>query len=247
MSNFIDFHIHIDYYKDYYKIYEWLDSKKIYTLFVTNFPEIYEKCLKNFKTSKYIKIALGYNPQIIEQQKFNKKIFDKYLFSTKYVGEVGLDFSRKYITYKKYQMEVFEYICKKAAKTNKILSVHSRNAEKEILDILKKNKVKFVVFHWYTGEIDFVDEIINEGYYFSINPSMLKSKKGRDIINKIPKNKILVESDGPFGKINNKTVNPQDIIKVYDLLSLSIGIDSKKFQSLVYNNLKTLLIENLKQ
>jgi len=89
MSNLIDCHFHIDYYEDYKKKYEDINKNKTYTLCVTNMPELYGTIRDVFEETKYIKFALGFNPQLAESEKFNKKIFYKYLDSTKYIGEVG--------------------------------------------------------------------------------------------------------------------------------------------------------------
>lgn len=240
MNNLVDFHIHIDYYKDYLKIYDWFDNNKIYALFVTNLPGTYERCLDTFKDSRYVKLALGYNPQLAGKEKFSKQLFNRYLNTTKYIAEVGLDFSRNYIAYKNLQVEIFNYICNKSGKNNKILSVHSRNAEKEVLNILKINNVEFAVFHWYTGDLNFIDEIIREGYYFSVNSSMLASVKGRKIINRIPIERMLIETDGPFGKFNNKSINPYDLQEIYSSFKKMLSIND--FNKIIFSNLKTLLI-----
>lgn len=149
----IDFHVHIDYYKNYEEIYKYYNKKGIYALFVTNFPEVYGKCHEHFGDSKYVKLALGYNPQISKVQGFNKNSFDIYFNKTKYIGEVGLDYSKEFIDCKNQQIKVFDYICNKSGKDGKILSIHSRNSEDDVINILDKNNVKFAVFHWYTGKI----------------------------------------------------------------------------------------------
>ncbi|MDI3545150.1 MAG: TatD DNase family protein [Rikenellaceae bacterium] len=239
--NYIDFHVHIDYYKNSKDIFDYYNKNKIYTLFVTNLPEAYEKCFLNINTSKYVKIALGYNPQFAGIKQFNKSIFDKYFDTTKYIGEVGLDFSRNFIKHKKSQLETFDYIAYKAGKGNKILSIHSRNAEKDVLNILQKNNVKFAVFHWYSG-IDTINKIVDLGYYFSINYSMLNSKKGRIIISHIPIDRVLIETDGPFVKYKQKPIFPNDLPHIYNSFSKVFG--NREFNKIVFNNLKKLLYKN---
>ena len=80
----------------------------------------------------------------------------------------------------------------------KIISVHSRKAEKPLLDLLRDYNIENVIFHWYSGPIDLIPSILSEGYYFSINEAMTISKKGRAIIEGIPRNRILTESDAPY-------------------------------------------------
>ena len=90
------------------------------------------------------------------------------------------------------------------------MSVHSRKAENEVLDILKKHSVKNVIFHWYTGPLGLIEDIVNAGYYFSINEAMTKTISGKKIIDKIPQNRILTETDFPYNKqstITNAILN----------------------------------------
>jgi TatD DNase family protein len=239
MPNLIDFHIHIDYYENYKEMFHHFAENKIYALFVTNLPEIYGECIKKFPPSKYVRIALGYNPQLVKSNPFNRTLFDKWFPHTKYIGEVGLDYSKEYIGYKEKQQKIFQYICRRAGEHNKILSVHSRMAEEDTLNILKESNVRFAVFHWYSGPLSLLDEIIRSGYYFSVNYSMLTTEKGLKIIQKIPLERLLIETDGPFGKCSKNSMASYNLQFIYDEFSKVLGI--KDIKDVVFNNLKKLL------
>ena len=62
------------------------------------------------------------------------------------------------------QKEIFKQICQSVSKH--ILSVHSRQAEHDVLDILLNYKVEKAIFHWYTGPKELISSIVNAGYYF---------------------------------------------------------------------------------
>lgn len=237
----IDFHVHIDYYKDFREKFNYYNDKKIYTLFVTNLPEIYGKCINSFKESKFVKLALGYNPQFAGEEKFNINAFDRYLNTTKYIGEVGLDFSKNFIMHKAKQIEAFEYIANKSGQNNKILSIHSRNAENDVISILKDNKVRFAVFHWYTGNIGNIKEIADMGYYFSVNSKMLQSNKGKSIIKRIPIDRVLIETDGPFTDFKRKMITPDKLPDIYS--EFGKLLNAKNFNVIVFDNLKNLLLQ----
>ncbi|MDN4619058.1 TatD family hydrolase [Paenibacillus sp. PsM32] len=239
MKNFIDFHVHIDYYSSYQEIYKHYDQKKIYALFVTNFPEVFKKAKRTFPDSRYVKIALGYHPEMLRIKPFNQKEFDEAFKNAEYIGEVGLDFSKPYIRYKEEQLRIFRYICKKAASQNKIMSIHSRKAVKEVLSILKEYGVKRAVFHWYTGGIIDLKKIIERGYYLSLNPAMLKTKAGKEIIKNVPLQKILIETDGPFSKYKSHQIRPQDIPSIYNDFEEQLG--TEELRNKVFENLKRLL------
>lgn len=60
-----------------------------------------------------------------------------------------------------------------------------------------------MIFHWYSGPLNLIPQIIERGYYFSINEAMTQSVNGRKIISAIPKDRILTESDAPYNTKNS--------------------------------------------
>lgn len=120
------------------------------------------------------------------------------------------------------------------------MSIHSKGAEKDVLDTLKKNQVKYAVFHWYSGDLSLIPEIYDAGYYFSINPRMIQTEKGKNIIKTIPSNRILFETDGPFIKYNGSLIGPTKIPNVYQEIENFLGISD--FTNLIYNNFRQLVL-----
>jgi TatD DNase family protein len=108
----------------------------------------------------------------------------------------------------------------------KIISVHSRKAERELLNLLIEYKIENVIFHWYSGPINLIPSIVEQGYYFSVNEAMTLTTSGNKIISTIPNDRILTESDAPY----NRRCNIEAAIK-------NMGITECD----VYKNFKTLL------
>ncbi len=235
----IDTHFHLDFYRDHKFWYDQINELKQHTLCVTNSPEIFVSCKRLYPETKYVKFALGYNPQISISTPFNKRLFLSQLSSTQYIGEVGLDFSAKNLCSKAAQIEAFEFICHNAAPHNKLLTIHSRKAEKETLAILKSTGIKRAIIHWYTGDLETVEMFIKAGYYFSINANMCATIKGQSIIKHIPIEKLLVESDGPFTKVGGSKYTPVDLPKTYIMLADLLG--RPDIQDLIFNNFHRLL------
>jgi len=212
---YIDLHVHIDYYNNPYKIAFDYEKREIYTIFVTNLPEIYHKHFKKFSNFKYIRLAIGYHPQLVNEFPFNKKVFKKCIESTNYIGEVGLDFSESNKRFVDKQVETFYYITQPRFNKGRLYSIHSKYAADKVLDILVKNNVSNAIFHWYNGSISTLEKIVKKGYYFSINMNMLRTQQGKNIIKHIPKKQMLHETDGPFLKIKNIIVKPSDFDYIY--------------------------------
>ena len=168
---------------------------------MTNLPSHFEMGLPHVKGYKHIRLALGLHPLLASENKNELPLFDSLLDQTSYIGEIGLDFSKEGLSTKEDQISTLRKLLEKLEGRKKIISVHSRKAEKELFDLLCEYNINNVIFHWYSGPIDLIPSIISKGYYFSINEAMTISKNGRTIIKEIPRSRILTESDAPF---NNK-------------------------------------------
>lgn len=235
----IDTHFHLDFYRDHKLCYEYINNSKQYTLCVTNSPEIFYSCKKMYPETKYLKFALGYNPKTVVNNAFNKRLFNFLLDQTRYIGEIGLDFSGELKNHRNTQIECFDYICSAISKEH-ILNIHSKKAEKDVFSILQKNKVKKAIIHWYSGDLTTLHQLLDEGYYFSINSNMINSVKGQIIISQIPLNRILIESDGPFTKVNSQKYSPSQLQEVYR--QVAALLKSEDIEELIWNNFKTLLL-----
>ncbi|MGA2199011.1 MAG: TatD family hydrolase [Nitrososphaerales archaeon] len=112
------------------------------------------------------------------------------------IGEIGLDEKYSPITEGSAQMGAFLYQLTAAEKLGKPVQVHSRGAEEKCMEILGTFNLKSVLMHWFEGE-GLVSEIASRGYFVSLGPALLYSKKLRRIARALPAENILTESDGP--------------------------------------------------
>jgi len=239
---YFDTHVHLDLYKDLDVTVKLINEYKSYTIAVTNLPILYEKALENTPNTKYIRIALGLHPELIHKFPEQIEIFFKKIKKARYIGEIGLDFSREYIQYKDLQIDFFRKCIEECDNLGgKVLSVHSRHAAEEIIDIIGPRFNGKIILHWYTGTKKAFKKAIGNGYYFSINPEMLKTSKGRDIIINIPLDRILIESDGPFSKNMQKKYEPSFVEEVIYGIANIREIEEDEINQLLKLNFKELL------
>lgn len=222
----IDTHCHFDMMPDPVMYIDKAEKKGDIVLGMTILPSHFQMGFPHIKDYRNIRLALGYHPQIVTVAKNELQLFDQQLDQTSYIGEIGLDFSHEFVSYKNKQLSVLRHILSSLKGKNKIVSVHSRGAEKELLELLAEYEINNVIFHWYTGSIKFIPAILDRGYYFSINEAMTLSASGKKTIAAIPKNRILTESDAPFNK-------KCSIEKVLQYTGMT--------ESDVYSNFRTLL------
>lgn len=237
----IDTHCHIDLYPNPNKILKDLIKNNTTILSMTNLPSHFEMGVPHFSSLKKIRVALGMHPLMALHHKTEFNLFIKNFNKTSYIGEVGLDFSSEGISTKEIQLETFSKILKLVSGQKKILSIHSRKAEKEVLELLVKNNIKSAIFHWYSGGLNSIEEISDAGFYFSINPAMIKSLTGKKIISKIPKSFILTETDGPFISQNGNTLKPGEVGSVLIYLAREWNISIKDVEDIINSNFSNLI------
>lgn len=238
----MDTHMHFDLYKDRNAVLDYIENFKSYTIAVTNLPDLYEHYYHMQGSRKHIQYALGFHPELVQKYANQIQKFDRLISTTRFIGEVGLDYSSKDSADREVQEKIFEHIIKKCGQEgNKIITVHSRRAEKAVLDILKNLSSCSVILHWYSGSLFQMDEALRRGYYFSINQQMINSVNGRKIINHIPMERILIESDAPFtnGLRDNYSVDFMD--PIYRYLCDSKQLSETEMSVLLKQNFKNLL------
>lgn len=239
ISGLIDTHFHLDFYKNHNEIYKIINDKKQYTLCMTNSPGIYLSCKNLYPETKYLKFALGFHPlnTSLKDEDFNH--FIRIAKTVNYIGEVGLDFkSTKSLDIDK-QLYYFEKIVELCAKENKLLSVHVKGAENQLVEIISKYRPLKCIVHWYGGSAKRLRDLIELGCYFSVNSNMILSLQALQRVKLIPNERLLIESDGPFSKVNGKKYHPNLLVEVYNSIAIVRNIENLVEQ--VYKNFTTIL------
>ena len=235
----IDSHFHLDYYKNHAELYRLINSLEQYTLCMTNSPGVYLSCRRIYKETTYLKFALGFHPQNAELSKRDFGDFLKLYPQAKYIGEVGLDFGSGRCLNRELQLYCFEEIVKKCALDNKLLSVHLRHSENEAIQILETYKPCKCIIHWFTGSPSHLQKLIDIGCYFSLNCNMCSNQRKLSMLTHIPSDKILIESDGPFTKVDGRKFSPEMLEQVYKRIAMELSDKELIFH--VYMNFKKIL------
>ena len=244
MSKFyFDTHMHFDLYQNREDVLAYLEKNGCYTIAITNLPDLFEKYRLCYGQYKYVKFALGFHPELVYKYKSQIDKFRSNIRYTRYIGEIGADFTTEDNREREVQLEVLSEIVSSCNQYNdKILSVHTRKAEKQVLAILNNCKSQ-VILHWYSGTIREMEEAIERGYYFSINHQMIRSNNGKRIIANIPLEKILIESDAPFTKGLEKNYSIKFMDDIYRFISETRNIDEEELGIILKNNFRTILTQ----
>lgn len=242
----IDLHCHLDLYPNPKDIVSECERRKLYILSVTTTPSAWRETSKLANGSKRIRTALGLHPQLAKERSGELPLFDALLKETQYVGEIGLDGSPEFQSFWNIQVRVFEHILKKCTDDGgKIMSIHSRRASKEVLELLEKYPSSGIpILHWFSGTVRDLEKAIDLDCWFSVGPAMLRGEKGRNLLKRIPKNRIITETDGPFTSIEEKTLMPWDVEIALASIEQIWGRTSGEAKELIRHNFENLISKN---
>ncbi|USI29659.1 Qat anti-phage system TatD family nuclease QatD [Alteromonas macleodii] len=239
----MDMHCHIDLYPNHDEILNDIKSTGFYVLSVTTVPSAFEGTRNLTLGIKHCRTALGLHPQLAHQRKNELVIFDKLVSETRYIGEIGLDGSRGFKEHFDDQIKVFRHILKKCESySDKILTIHSLNAVDDVLTCLHEypNAGK-PILHWFLATKRQVDTAVHLGCFFSIGPAMLYSDRAKKVISWLPKERVLLETDGPFAKVNGRILFPSDTDMIIPFLSAQWNLSTLEVTKQLGSNLKKLV------
>lgn len=245
----LDAHCHIDLYPNPVAVIEEAAANRVTVVAVTNLPSHYEQGLPHVQGHNHIKFALGLHPLMAAQHHTELARFLQLLPRVSFVGEVGLDFSREGASTADVQMASFRKVLHGLTDRPRFVSLHSRRAEDRMLDLLEEYKVTSAVFHWYTGKMTTLERAVEAGNYFSINPAMISSKTWTNLLARIPRNRILSETDGPYFQIDGISAKPGDVARVLEALALAWNEPVAQVEQRLHQNFGDILkrINNGKQ
>lgn len=237
----MDLHCHLDLFPNPNELIQKCENAGIIVLGMTNLPSHFEMGYPHVISRKKVRLALGLHPLYAKEHKKEWPLFLKYFNKTSYIGEIGLDFSREGIKTKEEQLHSFTLILKLLQNSKKVLSLHSRRAEKETLKMLLDYNIRTAIYHWYSGPLGLIDRIAESGYYFSINSAMTESENGVKIIKRIPLNRLLTETDGPFIKFEDRVVTPLDIRSIEQKIADIKNVSHKEISESIKSNFKLII------
>jgi TatD DNase family protein len=120
------------------------------------------------------------------------------------------------------------------------MSIHSRGAPSAVLDALERQRTSGVpILHWFSGTKTELARADALGCWFSVGPAMLRSRKGRELAAAMPVDRMLTETDAPFGRDGDSPLMPW---QAYDCLN-----ELADLKGLTVDILRRQLIANLRR
>lgn len=208
-------------------------------------------CAMDVKTYLFVREISKNNPLVIpcfgvhpwRAHEYYKDLdsFEEYIKEAKVIGEIGLDYhwvleKDKY----PYMRQVFNYFLEKSSLHNKLTNIHTKGAELEIFNSIRKYDLRTPIIHWYSGPLDILRKYLHYGCYFTISVDLGHAKLTEEIVRTLPLNRILTETDGPTALewINGQYGYPLEVQNLVKRIALIKGLPFEEVKYEIANNFK---------
>ena len=135
--------------------------------------------------------VFGLHPWYADQWKVEDMM--PYLEKCQVIGEIGMDSLWCNVPLKR-QKKVLEKQLQIAAEWKKPVVLHTKDQEREILELIRKYPNTYLV-HWYSADHD-LDGYLDLDCYFSVGPDVIWNPAVQQVAKRVPENRILLETDG---------------------------------------------------
>lgn len=219
MTHLVDMHMHAGFAPNPAAFARELADANIASFANTVTPGEYARLSPMLADIPTMRLGLGLHPWWVDTPELGTfddalDIFQTQLSTTRFVGEIGLDFWPTRSSTKDAQIKAFTHIASLcAAKGDVLISMHAVKAERELLDVLEDSGCLgscTCVLHSYGGPSDQLARAIGDGCLFSAGTRTLSTKRGREYARIIPEDRLLVESDLPAAA--DEPTSVQDVI-----------------------------------
>lgn len=241
----IDFHCHLDLYPNPLAVRDECVRRGLYIFSVTTTPSAWKGTSALAAETELIRTGLGLHPQVAHERKSELVLFDELLSGARYIGEIGLDGGPEYRQYWNDQVTVFDHVlngCRDAG--GRVMSIHSRRASKAVIDRLAGcPDAGTPVLHWFSGSLRDLDCAVDLGCWFSVGPAMLRTEKGKALATRMPRERMLTESDGPFAQANGRSLWPWEVSDAVNQLAEIWGSSTEDVEKTLWQNLENLVAD----
>ena len=219
----IDAHAHVDKYGDNLDVaLKEIAERRIFTIATAMDLPSYKDLRLIADRCDLVLATFGIHPRRAPEYANRLRELNPYIDASSAIGEIGLDFHWvKDRSEYPAQLRVLEYFLAAAREQSKFVNLHTKGAEKKILELLEHYDVKRAIIHWYSGPLDILRAMAQFGAYFTVGVEVLYSDTIRTIAKEIPDHLLLTETDNPGGLKWLKGVvgMPKDIEKVVDAIA----------------------------
>ena len=242
----LDVHCHIDDYGNNHIDTALKEIKDNNILSISNSMD-YPSYKSNLEISKKCRLVVpifGVHPWNALYYEDKLESIKGYIEESLMLGEIGLDYHFiKDDHQHQAQQKVFEFFLNEAKRLNKIVIVHSKGAEEDVLRMLRHYDIERAIIHWYSGPIDTFRELAGRNYKFTIGFMVMHSDFIKLMARRLHPDQILTETDNPGGVkwYSGEKGLPSAISGIVKEIALARKAGEEEIVDMIWNNFINML------
>ncbi len=206
---------------------------------INNFIDIFN----NYSNIDIIYFSCGIHPKYINLINYKEFLYiEKFINYKKVIsiGETGLDYYNNFISVK-LQKLYFEYHLYLSYKYNKVCIIHSRSSYNDTINIIKNFynfNINYVIHCFSYNNIYQLKKFLDMNLYISFSWLVFKNYINfKKIINYVPLDRLIVETDSPYlSPYINKVNYPYNIFIIIKKISIIKNINFNLLSKILFKN-----------
>jgi TatD DNase family protein len=241
----VDAHAHLDKYgAGLPRALHQIREMQVHTLAVSMDVESFRATQRIANEEPLVLASFGVHPWNASAFASDLDALEAPLAEAALIGEVGLDhrFVRDERRYPA-QRVVFEYFLDAAARSGRLLNLHTAGAERAVLECVRGRALDALIIHWYSGPEELVKDFLDLGAYFTVGVEILRSPGIRALARSLPEDRLLTETDNPGGWawLAGEAGFPELLCQVEEVLAELRGSSRAELSARVEANFRRVL------
>lgn len=207
-------------------------------------PHENERALALAREHPFLAPAAGQHPEFADEAEAEQSLAFARAHAAELagIGEVGLDYFRAADeSARAAQGRIFERFVRLALETGLGLTVHSRSAGHYAIDLLLAHGGAKAILHAFDGKHRYAEKGAAAGLYFSIPPSIVRSRQKQDLVRALPLSALCLESDAPvLGPDRAARNEPMNVTLALDAIAALKGVDREQVAAVTTGNARAV-------
>jgi TatD DNase family protein len=242
----LDAHTHLDLYtpEELAAAMAQIAERRVLTVAMAVDPDSYARTRAIAAGQPLVIPCFGVHPWEAHRFAHDLAALQPLMAASPLLGEIGLDYLLDdNPDHYPAQRAVFAAFLQHAAAEDKIVSLHTKGAEHDVLAMLDQYAVPRAVLHWYSGPRDLFDALAARGCWFSFGVAVPHDPAVQALARAVPLDRLLTETDSP-GALRHHTGEAGMPLHLRDVLQTIAGLRGlgvAELQMIVADNWRRLV------
>ena len=221
-----------------------LKALRVLTISVAMDPASYHRTCRLAERTRWILPTFGVHPWHAPAHVHHLDALQPLVGASPMLGEIGLDYHwvegrRAYAA----QRTVFGYLLQAARDQGKIVNLHTKGAEGDVLMLLGHYAIERAIVHWYSGPLDTALALAERGVWFTIGVEIHASRVIQELTRRLPLAQLLSETDNPGGLewLTGEIGMPRHLLGVIEAMAQLRGVAAAEMQAIIRQNMGRLV------